>query len=161
MPSDISQASDASDSSSIVYGHTPFTEFESQIRQLCQDIWPLSIERMAGGGSYNRIIGLSFKNAGLNTTGVQAQSDYIVRVPRFDDAHLENQIGTLTYLYAYSEIPVPKIIAYDLSDQNPLGSPYLLQTRLNGLNLQSVYMTLNHTQKCEIAREFARILRKI
>lgn len=160
MPSDTSKASDASASSSIVYGHTPFAEFESQVRQLCQEIWPLSIERMAGG-SYNRIIGLSFKNAGLNTTGLQAQGDYILRIPRFDDAHLENQIGTLTYLHAHSEIPVPKVVAYDLSDQNHLGNPYLLQTRLNGLNLQKVYMTLNHTQKCEIAREFARILREI
>lgn len=115
------------------------------------------------GGSYNHIIGISIKNASLNTSGAEAQSDYILvlRVPRFEDAHLENQIGTLTYICAHSKIPVPKTIAYDLSNENSVGGPYLLQTRLNGLNLQRVYMALNHTQKCEIAREFARILREI
>lgn len=152
----------------MVYEHTPFVEFEKQVHQLCREIWPQSspedilIERMMGG-SYNRVIGISIKkkDKGYGDTQSPPYDNYVLRIPRFEDAHLDNQIGTLAYVRTHSDLPVPKVIAYDLSPDNVLGSPYLLQTRMDGVSLQKVYMSLNHLQKCGIAREFARILCEI
>lgn len=61
-------------------------------------------------------------------------------------------------LLASSNIQVSKVIALDITPNNPLGSPYSLHTRLPGVNLGEVWKTMSIDDKMNIAEELAGIL---
>ncbi|EAS32050.3 uncharacterized protein CIMG_13677 [Coccidioides immitis RS] len=153
MPSSCSSCSSRSGTSTVYYGHTAFTEFSGQVRHLCQVLWPQSspegttIERLTGG-SYNRVIGLSIDNVNTDAIAPPQAARFILRIPRFESAQVENQIATLSFLKQRTQIPIPKIVLFDLTPENAIDSPYTVQLRISGLDLQTGYQTLSHAQRC-------------
>ncbi|XXG97066.1 hypothetical protein Hte_003360 [Hypoxylon texense] len=151
-----SSVSDAeSESSTVVYEHEPFETFQSRVLDFArQKIWPdaapneISVERMAGGG-YNRIIGISRQPVEQPELRIQ----HILRIPRFDNTKLDNQVATLRLLQQRGTIPAPVVISFDQTDDNELGFKYMVQDRLPGVTLQSVYPKLPHKERCRVARE--------
>ncbi|KMU78028.1 hypothetical protein DIZ76_017024 [Coccidioides immitis] len=162
MPSSCSSCSSRSGTSTVYYGHTAFTEFSGQVRHLCQVLWPQSspegttIERLTGG-SYNRVIGLSIDNVNTDAIAPPQAARFILRIPRFESAQVENQIATLSFLKQRTQIPIPKIVLFDLTPENAIDSPYTVQLRISGLDLQTGYQTLSHAQRCSFVRQFARV----
>ena len=174
------------------YCQNPFEEFSLQVMQLCENLWkeqttsehdsdPTSpthngcpakavpsnpkefiLEKMKGGG-FNRVIGIDIIDS---REGSGESTRLVLRVPRFVHARPDRDVATLRFVRKYTSIPVPEVVRYDFTKNNPLGSPYLVQARIPGHNLQSdsspsCYPNLSHKQKCIVAKEVGRILREI
>ena len=174
------------------YCQIPFEEYSLQVKQLCEQLWrtqpypgsmdgsmdqvdrqsagspepsgphEFNLEKMKGGG-FNRVIGIDVKGS-CNRMAVIER--VVLRIPRFNNARLDRDIAALRFVRKYTSIPVPEIVTYDLTKANPLDSPYIVQTRIQGYDLQAnpgpnYYPTLSHNQKCTVAKELGRILREI
>jgi len=150
-----------SDSSSVVYDHEPFATFRLRVLELTQSLWvgaspnEIAIERMAGGG-FNRIIGIS-RAIGSQEEKIQ----YVLRVPRFEAAQLDREIAVLQFMRRYSELPVPEVVRFDETSNNMLGSPYMVQKRIPGLDLYSSFPKLDYMGKCRIAQELGHVFRQM
>ncbi|KAI1781120.1 hypothetical protein F4818DRAFT_28661 [Hypoxylon cercidicola] len=149
----------ASDSSTVLYGHEPFDTFQSRVLDFAlHKIWPdadpdeINVEWMAGG-SYNRVIGISRQPVEQPDLHVQ----YIVRIPRFGYMKVDNQVATLRLLRQRGRIPAPVVICFDQTDDNELGSQYMVQNRVPGFALASVYPRLVHEERCRVARDLGRV----
>lgn len=180
--------------STLEFHHEPFQDFKPLVEQLCLILWPIpartsTIERVLGshftsllrrkvfpltavllssnnfhverlsGGSFNRIIGITVTES---NSGVVNR--YILRVPRFDTARPERQVAIVEYVCQHSTIPIPRIVSTDFTTNNPLKVPYVVQTRIPGVELHSKkqnFTQLTHEQQCAFATGFGLILRKL
>ncbi len=184
--------STVSQTSTEEYCQIPFEEFSLQVKQLCEHLWrthpyPGSIddsvshidiqsarsaepsgfngfilEKMKGGG-FNRVIGIDVTESRNRMAEINR---FVLRVPRFNHARLDRDVVALRFVRKYTSIPVPEVVLYDLTKANPLESPYIVQTRVSGHDLQAnpgpnYYPNLSHEQKCTVAKELGRILREI
>lgn len=119
-----SNASDASATSTVVYGQIPWTEYEPKVRALCKTIWPFAspeatiLERIPGGW-YNRIVGVDVDDARRDESATKESGRFILRIPRMpeDGEDIADQVALLRYIAARSTIPVPLVIQYDLTTE--------------------------------------------
>ena len=174
------------------YCQISFEEYSLQVEQLCEHVWgtqqypgsiddfvsqvdsqragPLkpsgfhefTLEKMKGGG-FNRVIGINVTDSRNPTAAIRR---FVLRIPRFNSARLDRDIAALRFVRKYTSIPVPEVVTYDLTKANPLDSPYIVQKRIQGYDLQAnpgpnYYPNLSHIQKCTVAKELGRILREI
>ena len=113
------------------------------------------IERLAGG-TYNRIIGIT-----VNDAGNHGPRNFVLRIPRplmADFGYIEREVAVLSYVRQNSTLPVADVVKFDPTTNNPLKSGYVVQTRLPGISLVSIWDELTHEQKCKVAREVGRII---
>ena len=113
------------------------------------------IERLAGG-TYNRIIGITVKD-----TGSVGPKNFVLRIPRplmADFGYIEREVAILRYVRQNSTLPVADVIRFDPTNNNPLKSGYVVQTRLPGISLHSIWDELTHEQRCKVAREIGKII---
>jgi len=171
------------------FHHEPFGTYAVQVKELCLMLWPsfpnrrrnriidifrtrrkrdlhssrpsssddFHIERLKGGG-FNRVLGIDIN------VGSKEQTQFILRVPRFLDARPDREVAILKFVQKHPSIPVAEVKASDFTKDNPLKSPYVVQTRLSGHDLQShghAFDGLKHGQQCSVAKELGRILRSI
>lgn len=100
--------------------------FRNRVLEFAQEYWSganpneITIERMAGGG-YNRIIGLSRKAGGQTSP-----DQYILRIPRFDAAQVDDDVAAHRFVRRHTDLPVPNVLAFDRTSNNKLGNPYML-----------------------------------
>lgn len=146
-----------SDSSTADYDHEPFETFKVKALELCSTVLApshgkISVEQMHGGG-FNRITGVSV----CGSEG-SAASQYILRVPRFQDAQLDRDLAPLELLRRRSKTRIPRVVAFDMTRSNILNSPYMIQTRLPGSSLFPVYPSMPHKTRCAIAKELGGFL---
>ena len=87
--------------------------------------------------------------------------DLILRVPRWDQHRIEREIAILDFVRQKSTIPVPLIVKTDLTSKNALEKPFVLQRRVPGSSLNTMWKDLNHLQQCKIARELGAIVRSL
>lgn len=113
------------------------------------------VERLRGG-DYNRITGITLPYT--HSRGIQK---LILRTSRSDEGRPDQESAVLDYLRQRSSIPVPEIIAKDVGYENALGKPYVIQNRISGSDLNSIWDTLSHTQKCTIACELGKVLKNL
>ena len=174
------------------YCQISFEEFSLQVKQLCEQLrrtqtYPgysddsagqvdiqstesakpssfneFILEKMKGGG-FNRVIGIDVTDSRNRVADINR---FVLRVPRFNHARLDRDVAALRFVRRYTSIPVPEVVMYDFTKANPLDSPYVIQTRVQGHDLQAnpgpnYYPNLSHSQKCTVAKELGRMLREI
>ena len=113
------------------------------------------IERLAGG-IYNRIIGITVKNP-----GDAGPRNFVLRIPRplmADFGYIEREVAILRCVRQNSTLPVADVISFDQTTNNPLKSGYVVQNRLPGTSLHSIWDELTHEQRCKVAREIGKII---
>ncbi|KAL9602451.1 MAG: hypothetical protein Q9219_001876 [cf. Caloplaca sp. 3 TL-2023] len=140
-----------------MYAHEPFDQYTSKVEELCRKLWPsateaFTIERLQGG-SFNRIIGITTPASTSNDQG-----SYILRIPRWDQGQQARELAILRFVREHTSIPVANVVRSDSSDDNPLGSSYVIQNRLAGTNLFYTFRSLTFAQQACIARDFGRVL---
>ena len=183
-------SSEGSETSTLKYDQEPYNLFKVRVENLCHVLWPLRksvgsfwvnskiakimrantflrlfapsqeaplIERL-GGGDYNRVVGITFPPS---KWGKHPKLDLILRVPRWDQGQTERVVTTLDYLSRKSFIPVPDVVAKDFGKENPLGSPYVIQNRIPGSDLEMLWNDFSHAQRCMIAREVGFAVRSL
>ena len=70
-------------------------------------------------------------------------------------------MAILDFVRQRTTIPVPDVIAKDFSSDNALGMPYVVQRRVPGSDLDSMWGKLSHQQRCVIAREMGRVIKSL
>lgn len=187
-PSDSQSSSSSSDaqseSSSIVYGHESFAQFQAKVLAFARScIWlPSSdedniiVERLRGG-TYNRVIGLTFTSSQVKEqtppteeTSSEIAAKYILRIPRFEATQVGDDVAALLFvkrlpeielLPETPEIPVPEVIAFDETENNCLESCFMVQSRLHGQRLVDVYPQLGHEKQRRVAQELGHAYRRM
>lgn len=175
--------SESSIASTIEFEHEPYDTYQHRVTQLMLDYLPtraiddVQVQRMKGG-SYNRIIGVSvprpqsklpwYALLGLHkalpscplpsTKPAVKSQEYIVRIPRGPVYSLIRDATTLEYVARKVPYPTPNVLAYDSSNDNVLGQPYMLQERFDGQPLSDLWDSLNHDQKKHISRDVAKMV---
>ena len=89
----------------------------------------------------------------------------VLRVPRFFYSHIDREVAILRYVGMRTSIPVAEVKAFDLTRNNPLNQPYVIQSRIPGYDLQhsgpGLFSGLTHAQQCTVAKELGRILQTL
>src|SRR5690554_6680067 len=142
--------SDVSTTSTVEYSHLPFSELQELLPSLFSTLplpAPTTVTRLPGG-QYNRVVGLTFP---------APLSSALLRITRNadDPPPLSPTTPLLPHL---GPIPVPRIIAYDTTTNNPLNLPYLLQSILPGQRLDEVYDSLSTPLRCVVAEQMAALI---
>ena len=184
-----STASDSvrSATSTFRYGHESFETYQIRVAQLCHEIWPpadssthrkrskcralirsllrrtpsnvFTINR-GPGGSFNRIVEIEVRESSKGTP-----SSYMLQMPRFENARPDRDIAIVEYVRQYyPSAPVARVIKSDLTYENVIAKPYLLQKKLSGFQVHSgaaEYLQLTHAQKLAFASRFGTILRTL
>ena len=167
--------------------NTPFSELAWSVQQLCQKFWPTSYEEVQiarlDGGSFNRIVSLTL-NPSTALRPVLSQvlptnqsknprckssidpddkpaANYILRISRWEDSDIEHQIEILSYVRLHTDIPIPRILAYDVGSNNTLERPYTLQKRIPGVPLNKIINNLTFSQRLDLVSEIASIVKKM
>ena len=131
-----------------------------RVKRLRRFLFPSSekefiIEHLAGG-TYNRIVGITIKDAGVNDA-----KHFVLRVPRpqmADFGHIEREVAILRYVRQNTTIPIAHVISFDATTRNPLESGYAVQSRLPGVSLHTIWDELTHEQRCTVAQEMGKII---
>lgn len=90
---------------------------------------------MATGGSFNCGIRLRFDDD---------KPDWFVRFPMpghsmFRDEKTRNEVAVMKYVEEHTKIPVPHIIAYGMSDENPTGlGPFIIMNWVEGKKMSEI-----------------------
>ena len=87
--------------------------------------------------------------------------EFVLRIPRWDEGKVEQEIGLLGYLRTRTTLPVPKIRYYELTTDNAIASPYVVQDRIAGENMHTMYEKLTTTEKKCFIAEFVHLLRQL
>lgn len=182
-----SASSEQSETSTLQYEQESWNNFRPRVEELCRTLWPQQrksqsfwnnevvarlrkvrflrqifpcpeapiIERLHGG-DYNRITSITLPSP-ISEEG----RNLILRVPRWGKGQTERASACLEYLSRESSIPVAAVIAKDIGRENPLNSPYILQDRLVGKDLELLWDSLDHSQRCTVAREIGSVIRSL
>jgi hypothetical protein len=169
-----------SETSTIRYEHECFETFQHKVAQtvahLGRDRASIHIERMKGG-SYNRVVGINiraskpkrhclgwaqkFMRAMLGKPTPAVSDAYVFRTPRIDDTDLKEQVAILAAVGARLQIPIPEVIHYDLSSDNVVGKPFMIQKRLPGRAVSHMLESLNLEQRKCVANRIAKLVSEI
>ncbi|MCJ1453418.1 hypothetical protein MMC28_003765 [Mycoblastus sanguinarius] len=179
--SSFSSSSSHSYTSTIGYSQESWDDFRPRVEKLCEVLWPPPksigqflatcmrkhrmfrsfvppveaplIERLREG-DYNRITGITLPSS----YGKEAQK-LILRTSRWNEGRPDRELAILSYVRQRTAIPVPEIVARDLSCNNALGKPYAIQRWVPGSDLSSIWDKISHRQRCTIACEIGRVLK--
>ena len=174
-----------SDTSTLGYADVEsFAEFKPGVEKLCEALWPPPksisrriathlrtskffrafvpspqkplIERLKGG-DYNRITSVT-----LPSSYGSATPKLILRNSRWAGQGLpDRDVAILDFVRQRTSIPVPEVVAWDFSSDNPLGKPYVIQQRVPGSDLSSIWGKISHVQRCTIACEMGSVVKSL
>jgi hypothetical protein len=105
-------------------------------------------------GSQNRVYIMQY-NDGLKTC---------IRVPdcgqpgfwtETDARALRSSVLTMGYMKKHMSIPIPEVIAYDLTLNNPIRSPFVMLSFIEGRSLEEVWYNLEGPISLEVRRQNA------
>ncbi|KAI1458053.1 hypothetical protein F4805DRAFT_474725 [Annulohypoxylon moriforme] len=126
---------------------------------LCQYLWPsvkddaLSVNFL-GAGSYNVALSISMVTTEDETV------EYVLRIPDYG-INMTRSAGILEYLNRFTDLNVPKLIAWDATTNNPLKKEYMIISRIPGKCLHDIWKDLPHDQRLLFAKELARLYHQI
>ena len=104
---------------------------------------------------------LTIGSASLASSSKSSPNRFILRIPRWDEGQLGQEIALLSYLSTQATIPVPKVYCYDLTANNAISSPYILQERIAGESLLTMYDKMTNQEIMSLVTEYAQLLRTL
>lgn len=78
--------------------------------------------------------------------------------PRYTTA---SKVATIDFLRTVLELPVPKILDYSASSENPIGAEYIIMERIHGESLGSRWLSLTTQEVKHVMAQIAQMERKI
>lgn len=70
-------------------------------------------------------------------------------------------VATMEFVSTVLKIPVPRVLAWSATDQNPVQAEYIIMEEARGSRLHEVWRDLPIETKCAIVREFVEFERKL
>lgn len=109
-----------------------------------------------------KLIGPKDKRPEGKTSSPLPYGSFILRIPREPEEPDESTIPYDTAAVAYAagrfNFPVPKIVKVELGVDNPIASPFVIQTRIEGVPLDELWHELSHQQRLSVAKLVGKIL---
>ncbi|KAF2831611.1 hypothetical protein CC86DRAFT_443233 [Ophiobolus disseminans] len=170
-----------SETSTIRYEHEPFELFQHKATTLAaakfhRDRADIHVERMKGG-AYNRVIGLKVRAIKPKSWGIswaqkylracfrrlrpETYEEYVVRIPRCEDGDIDRQVATLKAIGARLALPIPDVVSFDISADNVLGKPYMVQRRIPGRLFTHMMEGLNLEQMKSATKRITELVSEI
>lgn len=136
--------------------HRPF-DVPSLQRAACQAVGAekcISFEKI-GEGNYNKAYRLEMEDG----------QKVIAKVPHPNAGPrvltTASEVATMEFARTILNIPVPQVLAWSATDQNPVQSEYIIMEEARGSQLHEVWQDLPLRKKSNIIREFVDIERKL
>lgn len=139
-----------------VYEQEPFETYQLKVKQLLQSLFPpcqaVQVHRIKGG-SWNRITGATLSDG----------TRYIIRNPRVEgtESDIPDQVATLRYIQRNTPIPVPTVFHFDVSYDNILRYPYVVQNWVGGRTLREVMYETDVSSRMAIAKAVVHLMVKM
>ena len=86
---------------------------------------------LSGAGSFNFTVPICFED-GIEWVAKCPRVRVFAKFPEIRKLKLEKRVATLQLLKQRTTIPVPEVFAWNSSDDNPVGIPYILVGRAKG-----------------------------
>lgn len=118
-----------------------------------QDYCP-DMSKLAEGG-FNKVFLLRTKNGREVIARIPTP---VAGPPHYTTA---SEVATMEFLRTILKLPVPEILAYSTSSDNPVGAEYILMERVEGDSLSSRWLSLTSDEVKDIMTQIADIERKI
>lgn len=118
-----------------------------------QDYCP-DIAKLAEGG-FNKVFLLRAKNGREVVARIPTP---IAGPPHYTTA---SEVATMDFLRDILKLPVPKVLVYSTSSDNPIGAEYILMERVEGESLSSRWLSLTTEEVKDIMTQIADMERKI
>lgn len=118
-----------------------------------QDICP-DISKLAEGG-FNKVFILRARNGREVIARIPTP---IAGPPRYTTA---SEVATMDFLRAVLKLPVPEVLAYSTTSDNPVGAEYILMERVEGESLSSRWLSLTTDEVKDVMTQIADMERKI
>lgn len=143
---------------------------EDLVRSLIESINlppPIAIVSPKVAAAYHSIYIISFLPDALNDFFPPSSesrrfspTDLILRVSgnHIPKIKTDNEAAIISWIGSKTTIPIPAVIKYDGSTDNPIGHEYILLERAYGCSLDQVYSTLDETQLVEILDQLIDVL---
>ncbi|KIM78658.1 hypothetical protein PILCRDRAFT_793425 [Piloderma croceum F 1598] len=127
-------------------------QLSNQLHNVVPPSCSINVYRMRGGG-YNRVLGATLPDS----------TACVVRIPRLsenqDVPEVADQAAILSYVAKY--LPVPPVLKYDISYNNPIRSAYMIQGLMPGVPLEDIYGRMSATEKAQIVKEVVGVMKKM
>lgn len=113
----------------------------------------VSFEKLAEGG-FNRIIEARFRDG----KAVLARLPYPLLAPKH--YAVASEAATLGFLRSQN-LPVPKVLGYSPTHENPVGTEYLLLEKINGVCLGNIWYIIDNKARKKIMQQVVDIEEKM
>lgn len=120
----------------------------------------ISITPLQVTAEYHAIYRIALPAAESSSSSCSSSKDYhhAELILRISGRHLpviktRNEVGVMTWLRRNTSIPIPDIVAYDASEDNPIGHEYTLLSKAPGVPLSDVYADLTEAQATRILHQ--------
>lgn len=92
-----------------------------------------------------------------------AHTDLVLRVSghHLPKIKTENEVGVMSWISNNTAIPIPDVVAYDSSVENPIAHEYTLLSRVEGATLSEIYQSLDDQQIGQILDQLADFLTQL
>jgi len=167
----------------VIYGQEPFETLQHKVPALAAKLFQRSPKDITvtemKGGSFNRVVGVSFMSKPRKFSlawfllsclgrrkkkGAARLEKYVLRIPRmgyeYEDSakdmadDMERDVAVLKAVGSRMPLPIPKVASYDLTNENIFERPYMVQGHLPGRTLATnIWDDLNIEQKKHLAKE--------
>ncbi|KAF1828217.1 hypothetical protein BDW02DRAFT_635315 [Decorospora gaudefroyi] len=108
-----------------------------------------------GEGNYNKAYRLEMKDG----------QKIIAKVPHPNSGPrvltTASEVATMEFARTILNIPVPRVLAWSATDQNPVQAEYIIMEEASGSQLHEVWQDLSLRRKSDIIREFVDVERKL
>jgi hypothetical protein len=169
-----------SETSTIRYEQEPFETFRIKVAEAVAKVFHcdtanVHTEHMKGGSS-NRVVGMTIcptklrhcfgwlqklARTVMGKPASRTSDSYVLRMARGESDDLDQQIAILKMVASKLSLPTPQVVHYDLSADNALESPYMVQRRIHGRPISHILGDLNLEQKKCVVKRFIQMVSKL
>lgn len=126
---------------------------------------PKTITPLKASAAFHAIYILTYDAASL-PEGIKTSDESVDLVLRISGDHIpgiktENEAATLAWISQNTSIPVPSVIRYDATTNNPLGREFIILNRCPGVTLSDIYDSLTQGELDDICRQLIKFLVEI
>jgi Phosphotransferase enzyme family len=131
---------------------------------------PISISPLEASAAFHAIYILTYDTKNLPDAvkiyATNTSSPSVDLVLRISGDHVptiktENEAATLAWISKNTSIPVPSVVHYDSTTNNPLKREFIILTRSPGVTLSDIYDSLSQEQLDDICRQLMTFLHEI